>query len=73
MDFAGPTSQSDSALADAEATGLSPEFKVALGEAAGMISNGHTSDAAVNHLTSKGMPRVVAKVLVKQYDKRNTN
>ena len=49
---------------------LTPEHRTALSQAASMISAGQTTDAAVEHLIGSGMPRLVAKVLVKQYDKR---
>jgi len=34
-----------------------------------MISQGQTPDAAINHLVASDMPRMVARVLVKQYGK----
>jgi hypothetical protein len=69
-----PTSEStrsDAALANGGLSGLSPEHKAALGRAKDLIAQGHSQDAAVDHLVANGMPRVVGKVLVKQLDKRS--
>ena len=72
MKFPGAEStHSNTAVADAEPSGLSPEHKAALSQATDMIAQGHSQDAAVTHLVSNDMPRVVAKVLVKQLDKRS--
>ena len=72
MKFPSPEStRSDAAVANAGPSGLSPEHKAALSQATDMIAQGHTQKAAVDHLVSEGMPRIVAKVLVKQLDKRN--
>ena len=49
---------------------MSPEHRTALAQASSMISSGVETDAAIAHLESSGMPRMVAKVLVKQYVKR---
>lgn len=57
-------------MAGAEPSGLSPEHRVALAKAAEMIAAGLPQDEAVGHLVENGMPRVVAKVLVKQYDRK---
>jgi len=51
-------------------SGMTPAHRTALAQAATMISNGQSSEAAVEHLVGADMPRLVAKVLVKQYDKR---
>ena len=72
MKFPSPEStRSHAAVAQAEPSGLSPEHKAALAQATDMIAQGHTADAAVDHLVANGMPRLVAKVLVKQLDKRS--
>ncbi|MCH9802205.1 hypothetical protein K0U73_00220 [bacterium] len=72
MKFPSPESMSSNdAAANAGPSGLTPEHKAALSQAMDMISQGHTQDAAVDHLVSNSMPRLVAKVLVKQLDKRN--
>jgi len=63
-------SAATSATGTAGQSGLSSEHRAALGEAAEMIANGASTDAAVAHLVAKDIPKVVAKVLVKQYDKR---
>ena len=52
-------------------SGLSAEHKAALSQASEMIAQGESADAAVEHLVANGMPKVVAKVLVKQLDKRS--
>lgn len=64
------TTRSNVAVAPAGASGLSPEHKAALSQATDMITQGASQDDAVAHLVSNSMPRVVAKVLVKQLDKR---
>lgn len=51
--------------------GLSPEHRVALSQASTMISQGHTPETAIDHLVACDMPRLVARVLVKQYGKFN--
>jgi len=72
MKFPSPEStRSDAAFADAGPSGLSPEHKAALSQATDMIAQGRSQDDAVAHLVSQGMPRLVAKVLVKQLDKRS--
>ncbi len=72
MKFPGPEStRSSGALSSVEPSGLSPEHKAALVQATGMIAQGHSSQDAVEHLVANGMPKVVAKVLVKQLDKRS--
>jgi len=53
---------SNDAAANAGPSGLTPEHKAALSQAMDMISQGHTQDAAVDHLVSNSMPRLVAKV-----------
>ena len=63
--------RSDATVANAGPSGLSPEHKAALSQATDMIAQGQTPQAAVDHLVSNDMPRLVAKVLVKQLDKRN--
>lgn len=60
-----------SGTADVGPSGLSPEHKAALNQATEMIADGQSQDAAVAHLVANEMPRVVAKVLVKQLDKRS--
>ena len=57
--------------ADAGPSGLTPQQKAALDQATAMIANGQSQDDAVAHLVAHGMPRLVAKVLVKQLDKRS--
>jgi ATP/maltotriose-dependent transcriptional regulator MalT len=52
--------------APAGPSGLTAEQRSALSNAAGMLSAGHGPEAAVDHLVATGMPRMVAKVLVKQ-------
>jgi|GEM_PF-1882003 len=52
--------------AAAESSGLTPEHKQALKGAAAMLAAGKPQDAAVDHLVQSNMPRLVAKVLVKQ-------
>lgn len=52
------------------ASGLSAEHRAALSQASGMIASGSSREMAVEHLVSTGMPKMVAKVLVKQLDKR---
>ena len=72
MKFPSPEStRSDAAVANAGPSGLSPEHKAALSQATDMMAQGFSQDDAVAHLVSNGMPRVVAKVLVKQLDKRS--
>lgn len=72
MKFPSPDStRSDAAVANAGPSGLSPEHKAALSQATDMITQGHTQVAAVDHLVANDMPRLVAKVLVKQLDKRS--
>ncbi len=72
MKFPSPEpTRSDVAAASAGPSGLSPEHKAALSQATDMIAQGHSQDAAVDHLVANGMPRVVGKVLVKQLDKRS--
>ena len=68
----GPGTGTDATAGLPGPSGLTPEHRAALSQAAGMINNGQSSEAAVDHLVSTGMPRMVAKVLVKQYDKRPT-
>lgn len=51
-------------------SGLTPEHKAALTQATDMIAQGHSQDAAVDHLVANDMPSVVAKVLVKQLDRK---
>ena len=53
---------SNDAAANAGPSGLTPEYKAALSQATDMISQGHTQDAAVDHLVPNSMPRLVAKV-----------
>ena len=63
MKFPSPESMSsNAAAANAGPSGLTPEHKAALSQAMDMISQGHTQDAAVDHLVSNSMPRLVAKV-----------
>ncbi len=65
------TALTQSGTADAGPSGLSPQHKAALNQATEMIAGGQSQDAAVAHLVAHEMPRVVAKVLVKQLDKRS--
>lgn len=72
MKFPGPESpRSSAALASVEPSGLTPEHRAALTQAADMMARGQSTEAAVQHLVENGMPKVVAKVLVKQIDKRS--
>ena len=72
MKFPSPEStRSDAAVASSGPSGLSPEHKAALSRATDMIAQGHSQDAAVDHLVANGMPRVVGKVLVRQLDKHS--
>ncbi len=72
MKFPGPEStRSSAALASVEPSGLSPEHKAALARAADLIAQGQSTQIAVDHLVENGMPKVVAKVLVNQLDKRS--
>jgi len=72
MKFPGPeSSRSQAAPAGAMPSGLAPEQKAALAEATDMMAQGHPQEVAVDHLVDNGMPKVVAKVLVKKLDKRN--
>lgn len=71
MKFPGPESPSSSiSLASVEPSGLSPEQRSALAQAADLMARGHSSEVAVQHLVENGMPKVVAKVLAKQIEKR---
>lgn len=69
MSFAKPSQAG--AEAPGGPSGLSDEHRAALAQASEMLARGESTDTAVEHLVTHGMPRVVAKVLVKQYDRQN--
>ena len=51
-------------------SGLSAYHQAALTNAALIVSQGHPQQAAVDYLVAADMPRTIARVLVKQFDKR---
>ncbi len=72
MKFSGPEStRSPAAFASVEPSGLTAEHKAALTQATEMIAQGQSTEVAIDHLVTNGMPKLVAKVLVKQLDKRS--
>lgn len=56
-------------VAERPTSGLSAEHKAALDQAFLMMTHGSSDEEAVQHLAANGMPKMIAKVLVKQ--KRN--
>lgn len=72
MKFPGPEStRPPAAPAGSAPSGLAPEHKAALAQATDMMAQGQPPEVAVDHLVDNGMPKLVAKVLVKQLDKRS--
>lgn len=58
------------ALAESGPSGLNANQQIALNNAAELLSQGHSQEAAVDYLISNEVPGMVARVLVKMYGKR---